>query len=242
MVDLFVQPILTTIIEVALWYMVFASITGTTLGGYPKEMYLSYAIWATFMGRIASNWMYEFNMMNEIETGTVNSILVRPVGFYEYYLSQFLGYKWMCLVSTFWLPFLVCWMFDLPVDPLKVPIAMILVAFYMVFVHTLSFLFASMAFFFNRIHSLSVGKNIVMWVLVGELFPLDLMPEQIKNVMLKLPPAAGVYLPVGYITGRVEWPVFAFGFLSVTIGILFLGAICFVVWNRGRKVYSGTGA
>lgn len=222
--------------------MVFKSLPGETLGGFGKDMYLAYAIWATFMGRVASNWMYEFNMLNEVESGTVNSVLVRPVSFYEYYLSQFLGYKWMCLVFTLWMPLSVCYFFNLPVDLLKVPFAMLLVAYYMVFVHTLSFVFASMAFFFNRVGSMSVGKNFVMWILVGELFPLDLAPEPWRSIIMKLPPASGVYLPVGFLTGRVSWDDFLFGFVSVTFGILVIGSVAMVIWNRGRKVYSGTGA
>ena len=241
-VDLFVQPILTTCVEIALWSMVFKSLPGDTLGGFPKEMYLAYAMWATFMGRVTSNWMYEFNMLNEIEQGTVNSVLVRPVSFFEYYLAQFLGYKWMCLVFTFWLPLLICYIFNLPVDLMKVPIAMLLVMYYMVFVHTLSFAFASLAFFFNRVGSMTVGKNFLMWILVGELFPLDLVPEPYRSVIIKLPSACGVYLPIGYITGRVSWNDFVFGFFSITTGILVVGLIARMMWLRGRQVYSGTGA
>ena len=222
--------------------MVFKSIPGETLGGFGKDMYLAYVIWATFMGRVASNWMYEFNMLNEIESGTVNSVLVRPVSFFEYYLSQFLGYKWMCLVFTMWLPLLVCHVFSLPVDLTKVPLAMLLVAYYMVFVHTLSFTFASLAFFFNRVGSLTVGKNFLLWILMGDLFPLDLIPEPYRSVIIKLPSANGVFIPVGFITGRVSWEDFWFGFVSVTIGILVVGSVAMLIWNKGRRVYSGTGA
>ena len=222
--------------------MVFKSLNGTTLGGFPKEMYLAYVLWATFMGRAASNWMYEFTMLNEIEQGTINSVLVRPVSFYEYYLAQFLGYKWMCLALTFWLPVVVCYALGLPVEWPRIPLAMLQTAYYMVFVHTLSFAFASMAFFFNRVGSMTVGKNFLLWVLVGELFPLDLLPEPYRSIIIKLPSACGVYLPVGFITGRVGWDDFLFGFISTTIGIFVVGLIAMKVWNKGRLVYSGTGA
>lgn len=222
--------------------MVFASIPGDTLGGFPKEMYLAYALWAMFMGRAASNWMYEFRMMKEIETGTINGVLIRPMGFFEYYLSQFLGYKWMSLFATIWLPLSVCTFFGLPSDPLRVPLALLLVAYYMVFVYTLSFTFVSFTFFYNRMSSLTVGKNFILWILVGELFPLDLAPEPFKSILILLPPASGVYLPVGYITGRVGMTEVLNGFLSVTIGILVMGFFATIIWNRGRRIYSGTGA
>lgn len=241
-VDLFIQPLLTICVEVALWTVVFKSLPGETLGGFTKDMYLAYAVWATFMGRVSSNWMFEFKMLTEIETGTVNSVLVRPVSFYEYYLSQFLGYKWMTLIFTIWVPFAVCFVFKLPVEISKVPIAMLLVAYYMVFLHTLSFAFASMAFFYNRVGSMTVGKNFLLWILMGELFPLDLVPDPYRAILIKLPSACGVYLPVGFVTGRVSLNDFLFGFVSTTIGILAIGAIAMLVWNKGRRTYSGTGA
>ena len=74
-----------------------------TLGGFGREYYLGYTLWATFVGRITTNWMYEFMMLEQIETGRVNSILVRPISFYEFYLSQFVVAK--LLAAFFLLPF-----------------------------------------------------------------------------------------------------------------------------------------
>jgi ABC-2 type transport system permease protein len=80
--DAVIQPLLTGVIEVTLWSAILASTATGTLAGFPRSSYLAYALWAAFFARISTNWMYEFRMMEEIDSGTVNSVLSRPISFY----------------------------------------------------------------------------------------------------------------------------------------------------------------
>ena len=83
-IDALVQPTLTTGIEILLWMGVFAGAGTAAINGYGIDSYLSYALWAAFFTRISTSWMYEFKMIEEVSSGTLNSIIVRPMGFYEY--------------------------------------------------------------------------------------------------------------------------------------------------------------
>ena len=185
--------------------------------------------------------MYEFRMIDEIDTGSVNSILARPISFYEYYLSQFLGYKLLTTSISLVVPFFATFFF-IGTDHTRIPAACLLIVYYLFLVHTLSFTIASFGFFFNRVHAFTVAKNIALWMLTGELFPLDLAPEPFKSILISLPFASGVYVPVAYITGRLGHEDLLNGFVSVTFGLMVMGPIAAFVWNRGRRKYSGTGA
>lgn len=90
LVDAVIQPSATSLIELTLWLAVFKSSGQTLINGFPFEAYVGYAVWAAFVGRVTSTWMYEFRMMEEIDSGSINSSLVRPMSFFEYYLSQFM--------------------------------------------------------------------------------------------------------------------------------------------------------
>jgi len=248
--DTVIQPVLTAVVEVALWWALFWSI-GTaaglaageaTLGGFGRDYYLSYALWAAFFSRIYASWMYEFRMTEEIDTGAVNSILVRPLGFYEYYLAQFMAYKVMTAAITLsvWLVFTQ--FFDSQTIFSRLPLALALAFFHLFLVHTISFCIASCAFFYNRVHSFTVAKNISLWMLSGELFPLDLMPEPLRSILINLPFACGVYVPVGYVTGRFGAERVWSGFLSIAIGLVVFGLLASVLWNAGRRRYTGQGA
>jgi ABC-2 type transport system permease protein len=242
LVDALAQPILTTFIEILLWSAVFTGAGVLEINGFAKEYYLSYALWGAFFARIAASWMYEFRMIAEVESGTLNGLLVRPMSFYEYYFSQLMGYKFMTTALSLIIPFVAASVFELPTHYSRVPMAMALCLYYLVLVHSISFVISCFAFHFNKIHSFTTAKNLLFWVLTGELFPLDLVPEPWRQILTDLPFSSGVYIPVGYITGRVDFHLVKQGFLSVTVGIVVVNILGAVLWRRGLKVYAGTGA
>lgn len=241
-IDTVVQPIVATIIEVTLWMALLSGMSLTTLGGFGRESYLAYALWATFMGRVTINWMYEITMIDDIDTGKINSILVRPISFYEFYLSQFMGYKIFAIIASFALPTVACLVLRAPLVVERLPLMLVLLIYYLIFVHTLSFCVACLAFFMTRAQSITGMKNLIVWTLAGELIPLDLFPEPFKTWLMHSPFASGVYIPVGFITGRVDMTLMLQSFVSVTLGILVAGTFGYVLWWRGLKAYTGTGA
>lgn len=241
-IDALVQPMITTLIELMLWWSIFQTADTPVIGGFTREYYLSYALWAAFMARISTSWMYEYRMIEEVDTGTVNSLLVRPMSFYEYYFSQLMGYKFITTIVSFIFPVAVVLYFNLPTDFSKVPLALALVFYYLILIHSISFLVSTFAFFLNKVYSFTVAKNLFIWLLTGELVPIDLMPEFFKKLLLALPFASGVYLPVGYITGRLDSSLVYQGFFSVTWALILVNVMAFYLWKKGLKNYAGTGA
>jgi ABC-2 type transport system permease protein len=240
--DAVAQPLLATLIEITLWVAIFASTGNELIAGFPKENYLGYVLWCSFVGRITSNWMYEFYMIESIESGAVNGLIVRPGSFFEYYFSQFMGYKAATTVFSLIFPLSAAIFFQLPLIWERIPAMLLLIFFYLGFVHLMSFCVACLAFKLNKVGSFTVAKNLGLWMLTGELFPLDLFPSPWKDWLIALPFANAVYVPVGYITGRVSHDIFFRGFLSTAIGIIVLGFVAKWMWRSGLKSYVGTGA
>lgn len=241
-VDALLQPTLTTVVEILLWTAVFRTLGSETLSGFGLTHYLSYALWGAFFARIAASWMYESRMIDEIDSGSINGLLVRPLSFYEYYFSQLMGYKFITTGVSFLIPLVASHVLDWPVDLGRLPLAILLVFYYLILVHSISFVVASCAFFLNRIHAFTTAKNLALWTLTGEIVPLDLMPEPFRSFFIALPFSSGVYLPVGYLTGRVETAAVLNGFVSVTVGLVIVNAFGAFLWKRGLRVYTGTGA
>lgn len=230
-------------VECLLWLAVFrAAGPGEKIAGFSESSYLAYALWAPFIGRITSNWMYEFRMAEEIENGTINSLLVRPFSFFEYYLSQLLGYKIITTLVSLMNPLAFAYVFQWPFDISRLPLTLFLVIYYVLFLHVMSFGISTVAFRLTKTHSLTMAKNLALWCLSGELFPLDLFPPAIKSIVVSLPFSNAVFIPVGYLTGRLESDAILNGFASITAGILVLLPITIWSWKSGLKNYSGTGA
>ena len=229
-------------VEVMLWLAIFHGIDRGSLAGFSKENYLAYSIWAAFVSRITSNWQYEFRMIEEIETGSINTILTRPISFFEYYLSQFLGYKFVTSLISLVFPLGAVMLLGLPTVPHRIPFALLLAGYHLVLVHCISFCVSSLAFRLNRATGFTVAKNLCLWMLSGELFPLDLFPGFWRNIMVNQPFANAVYIPVGFLTGRLDSSYLLRGVISNTLGLIFFGALGAALWQRGLRSYSGTGA
>lgn len=240
--DAVVAPVLAALIEVALWTGIFRALSTNSLNGFGLEHYLSYAIWASFIARITVNWMYEHRMIDEIESGSVNSLLVRPIPFYQAYLFQYLGYKMVTTLVSLSVPLSVCLFLDLPLLVERLPLALLLIVYYVILAHTISFCVATIAFSLNRVYSLTTAKNLALWLLSGELIPLDLLPQFWRDIVLALPFSNAVYIPTGYLTGRIGPDLLVQGFLTTTAGLVVFGTIANWSWNSGIRAYSGTGA
>lgn len=236
------HPVVTALIEVTLWLAVFRTMGTENLAGFGRDSYLAYAIWGAFVSRITVTWMYEFRMVEEIELGTLNNLLVRPLSFFEYYLSQFLGYKMISSVFSLLIPVIAVLAFKLPGDLRRLPLTLVFLAFYLVLVHTISFCVACCAFRLNKANSLTAAKNLGLWLFSGELFPIDMVPEPWKGIMLSLPFSNGVYVPVAYLTGRADEALLLHGFTTTFFGLVFFGALGAYLWRSGLKIYTGTGA
>lgn len=243
-VDAILQPVLTATVEVALWFAMVSSIgDGTELAGFSKAHYLHYALWAAFVARISANWMYEFRMGEEIQSGTINVILTRPLSFYQFYLSQFMSYKVLTSMLSLLVPaFVAHFLIPGPTDLSRLPLACVLILTYLVMAYNISFIVVCGAFHLNRISSITTAKNIAIWCFTGELFPIDLAPPAIKQILLKLPFSSGVYVPVGYITGRCDASLVLQSIAHVIVWAAVFGVIGQILWASSIKKYSGTGA
>lgn len=233
---------LTTAIEITLWIALFRSTGAAEIAGFSRDYYLAYALWAAFIGRITSTWMYEFRMIEEIEMGTVNSLLARPVSFFEYYLSQFMGYKMVTSAISLVFPLAAGIYFQLPVQYDRIPATMALIFYFLFLVQTMSFCVACLAFRLNKVGAFTVAKNLGLWLFSGELFPLDMLPDPWRGWLIALPFSNLVYVPVAYLTGRGDHSLLLTGFASTTAGLAIFGAWGYYLWRSGLKTYSGTGA
>jgi ABC-2 type transport system permease protein len=237
-----VHPVITALIEVTLWLAVFRTLGTDNLAGFGRANYLAYAIWGAFVSRISVTWMYEFRMLEEIELGTVNNLLVRPLSFYEYYFSQFMGYKLLTTSVSLLVPLAGVLLFGLAGQLGRLPGALLLITYHLVLVQTISFCVACAAFRLNKAAAITAAKNLGLWLFSGELFPIDMAPEPWRHFMLALPFSNSVYVPVAYLTGRGDDSLLLHGFITNTYGLLFFGGLAVYLWKSGLRIYTGTGA
>lgn len=236
-----VIPLCTFLVEAAFWSGLIHASGNPLLGGFPVSYYLGYFLWLILqLGSI--NWAFGRTMIAEINSGAVNSLLLRPSSFYEYHLGLLLGHKLMVVLTMTPVVFLIAWIWDLPFHAERLPAALLMGFLYVILIFSLHFAVASMAFFLDHVYSLNNTKNMIIWFLSGELMPLDLLPSPVREWVIALPFSCGIYLPAAYVSGRITTEAFMQGFISLGVGGLAFGLLARCIWKRGLRRYSGTGA
>ena len=158
MIDSFIQPTTSAILEMAIWYSLVKSMAGGTLGGFDALQYVSYAMWASFFSRQMSTWSQDYAMMTEIQTGTLNSCLVRPLSFFEYHFFQFLGQRAVSLTVSLLIPLVVSLFYFPNVILSRIPLALVMGFSFLFFTYCLSFLIVCSSFVLTRVNSIIFAK------------------------------------------------------------------------------------
>lgn len=241
-IDALVQPFVAAFVEVFIWYAIFRTGQLQEIRGFGLSSYVAYTIWAATITRITTNWMYEEIMCTTIESGQLSAILLRPFSFFENFFSQFLGYKSVITVTSVPLPLLLVFALDLPTHWGRIPLMLLDVILSVFFIFLLSFLVACLAFHFTKTNGFTAGKNLALWFFAGELFPLDILPEPWKGILLQLPFAHGVFYPVGYVTGRISTAQLLDAMSVLILSIFFVGAAAYFFWRASLRTFTGTGA
>ncbi len=234
-------PLGAFLVEALFWLGLFDASGSETIGGYTSPHYVAYLLWLV-TGIGMANWRYERVMISEINTGGVNTLLLRPSSFYEYHLGQQLGQKFISAVLTVPILIGIVLIWDLPFHLNRLIPALMMGFSYVAVMFSLHFAVISMSFFYDHVYSLNNTKNMTIWFLTGELFPLDLLPSPMREWVIQLPFSCGTYLPAAYLTGRISTETFLHGFVSLGIGAVIFGLIARFVWRKGLRSYSGTGA
>lgn len=234
-------PICFFLVEAAFWSGLIKASGSNQLGGFPISYYLGYFLYSILqLGSI--NWRFERAMIAQINNGTVNALLLRPSSFYEYHLGQLLGQKLITALMMIPIVILIAWIWDLPFHLDRLPLVLIMGISYVILLFSLHFAVAAMAFFYDNVYSLNNTKNMILWILTGELMPLDLLPSPIREWVIASPFSCGIYLPASYLSGRIDTHVFMQGFISLAIGGICFGLLASFVWKMGLRRYGGTGA
>ncbi len=236
-----VVPVCYFLVEAAFWTGLIKASGDELLGGFSARYYLGYFLYLILqLGSM--NWRFERAMIAEINNGAVNALLLRPSSFFEYHMGQLLGQKLITALAMLPIISFIAWRWDLPFHAERLPMVFLMGICYVILLFSLHFAVASMAFFFDNVYSLNNSKNMIIWILTGELMPLDLLPSPIREWIIALPFSCGFYIPAAYLSGRIEIDVFLRGFISLAIGGVAFGLLAQFVWKRGVRRYSGTGA
>lgn len=231
-------------VQFFLWTAVYGGSENAVLFNYTYPQMVVYIIMAGIMGRV-TNTDFEYEVADDIREGNLSRFLVQPIGYFPYRVFLFLGRKVLQFVVIILLSAVILTtlhftlgaefkLINIFVTFLAVPLALLLncVMFYCI---------ALAAFWMTRAWGLFTGMRVVMMVLSGGIFPLDVFGEQVKAVFMLLPFQYIVYFPLSIICGNTNGADIIYGMIMQLFWIAMIYILSRILWRAGMKKYIAAG-
>tara|TARA_B100000131_G_C18058707_1_gene589557 strand:+ start:6 stop:602 length:597 start_codon:yes stop_codon:yes gene_type:complete len=196
------------------------------------------------VGQLKSSWATSLEMIESIRTGELNKYLIRPISFFTYHFMIFIGHN-----SLFYIVYITIlilfpivlpgWAFQTTFQIIGFILALI-ISIYLSY--TIYFCMVCFAFWFGEVRSLIVAYNVSNIILSGQIIPLRLFPDIIREFIYLTPLQFLVDFPVSIATGSVSYDLWLQKMLFALFWCVIITVIGRVSYRFGVRVYEGFGA
>ncbi|HEX2954610.1 MAG TPA: ABC-2 family transporter protein [Bacillota bacterium] len=239
-----VSALVPIFIQFFLWTTIYHGDQSLVINGYSYFQIITYTIMASIITRL-NRTGFEYDINDDIKNGGLNKYLVKPVDYFSYRLSCFIGQK---LIHTLLMLIMIVGVFILLATRFDAPLTVTRIAFFfisLILAFILNFmLFFSVAmsgFWLFEIGFLFEAIRIIIIMLSGGIFPLDIFGEKAAVILNYLPFKYTINFPVELLNGRVNPGTEYQGLIIQIVWILIFTLIAKMLWAAGNKRYVAVG-
>ncbi len=240
-----VRNVLQIFVVFFLWDTIF-NIQGRELFGYTKEKILTYVFGLIIVRALVLSARAQ-DVSGEIARGEIINYLLKPVNYFKYWLTRDFSSKALNLffaAGEFFLLYLILKPpFYFQTSIFQIFLFLVAISLAMLTYFLLLFVVDAIPFWAPE---LGWGGHFLFSVIMveflsGVLFPLDVLPQVIQNILSYTPFPYLVFFPLQVYLGKIT------GFLAfkgMFISLAWVFILWFVmrsVWNKGLKVYQAYG-
>lgn len=235
-------PIVTTIL---LWGAIYDGSGRSHLGGLVYSQMVSYYLCVMIVRAFGSMPRLASGMASDIRDGELRKYLLQPVDYLTYHISLRVAHKLVYFVMAAAPYALVFWMCRqyLPSWPTAANLGLSLVTLSLAFLlgFSINALIGMLGFWFLEVASFLHVFMIAQYFLSGHMFPLTLLPDSIRSVVMWLPFAYETYYPTMVLLQRLE-PIEVARVILVQVGwIVVIGGAVRLAWALGLRRYAAFG-
>lgn len=239
-----ISAVFPIIIQVFMWTSIYGGSDAMFFNRSFGQM-IAYTVMATVITRvIRAGFEYEVN--DDIKNGGMSKYIVRPIQYLPYRLSCFLGQKTGHLTAALVLLAVALVILTLlfgdevvTVSGVLAFIPALLLSFLLNFM--IFFCVAMWAFWMTEIGFFFEAVRIVIVVLSGGIFPLDIFGETMCKVLKLLPFSYTVNFPVDVLSSVVSGGQYIGGIAMQLFWIGVLSGLSAFLWRTGSRKYLAAG-
>lgn len=234
-------PLLGTVF---IWQALFES-RGADIRGYDFGQMVYYFLVVLLVDNLVTPTDDEWQIAADIREGHINNFLSKPVDYLAYRASLFLSTRLLyTAVTIFPVIAVFAWFHEfivLPKDPLTWPLFAVSLVMAAALQFLIAYALAMLAFWILEISTVVFILYSFEYYLSGRLFPLDIMPEGMRTVLMLLPFTYELYFPVAVLMEKVQGRALWTG-LAIQAGWVILAFLwARFMWRKGLRRYESVG-
>jgi len=232
------------VIQYYLWTSMYAHSTDLMIFGYSYRQMILYVLLASLLTLVVSAG-FEWEIASDIKEGGLNAVLVRPLHYFLYRISSFLGGKLLQVLLSLAViaallmvyPSIAGQMWQLRDIAWFAAALLNGVVMNMLIFYCLSML----AFWISEVWGVFAGFGVVSSLFSGGVFPIEVFGVVVNRLLDYLPFKYIVYFPVNVLTFRVTGTAVLEG-IAIQLGwMALLALLAQVIWRIGTKKYVSIG-
>ena len=213
--------------------------------GFSQEQMIFYYLLVAVVDVFTAVNEDDWQIAADIREGNISQFLLKPIDYLWYRLCLFLSGR-IAFVTLALLP-LAAFLFyfrhyvQLPASVtawMVFPVSLVLTALLQFFI---SYAMAMLAFWLLEISTLIFILFAFEYLASGHLFPLDILPAGLKQILFCTPFPYQLYFPIQIYLGKVAGLELWRGLLIQSLWVLVAYAFARAMWRRGIKKYSAFG-
>ncbi len=237
------SAIFPIIIQTTMWNYLYRHSDAAAVFGYQQGEILLYTLLATIVSQLVGTGV-EGEMNNDIKMGGLNKYLIRPVEYKWYQFFRFLGQKVprvMVVAPVMAVIIILAFWQGLPISVGRVTAFLVSLSLALILNFSIFYCIGLLGFWLTDVDKLFGTISIVLTVVSGGVFPLDIFGGLVEKLVNLLPFGYTTQFPVNIINGRFDWDRMGVGFAFQIGWILVFAFLGEVMWRHGVKRYAAVG-
>ncbi len=236
-------PLLATIY---LWRAIYeGKESGSDVAGYTLAGMISYYLLVTLVDMVTAVTEDDWQIAADIKDGNISQFLLKPIDYLIYRLCLFgAGRLVYTLAALLPVALFVFWhrrYFIGPADGALFGWFLLSTALTALLQFFISYTMALLAFWVLEVSTFIFILFAFEYIAGGHLFPLDILPPGLAQVLNFTPFPYQLFFPVSIYLGRVSGPGLWQGLCIQTFWVLVFYVLARIVWRRGIRRYSAVG-
>lgn len=228
-----------------LWDAVFAN-SDRLIFGYDRAQVLTY-VFGLLIIRAFVLSARAADVAGEISRGDLSNHLLKPFSYFKYYFARDLSSKSLNLIfavfETMVLYLILKPPFFLQTNALNLILFLIAIIIAVLIFFILLFIVSSVPFWLPEA---GWGMHFLVTVVIvdflsGALFPLDILPVAIQNILNLTPFPYLIFFPLQVYLGKIAGFTLIRGLLISGFWVIALWLLMNAIWKRGLKAYQAHG-